>query len=88
MAARGATRRKKKTGAKTAGSKPPSGIQIKKANQGKMRKTAGAKSGQKISVQRLRQLKNSKNPTTRKRANFALNAKTKFGKPKKKKQQR
>lgn len=81
-----ATRRKKKTGGKSAGSgsKSPSGIQIKKANQGKMRKTAGAKSGQKISVQRLRQLKNSKNPTTRKRANFALNAKTKFNKPKKK----
>ena len=84
MAARGATRRKKKTGAKTAGAKPPSGIQIKKTNQGKMRKTAGAKSGQNISVQRLRQLKNSKNPTTRKRATFALNAKTKFNKPKKK----
>ncbi len=88
MAARGATRRKKKTSAKSSSSKPPSGIQINKANQGKMRKTAGAKSGQNISVQRLRQLKNSKNPTTRKRANFALNAKTKFNKPKKKKRTR
>ncbi len=84
MAARGATRRKKKYGGKAAGSKAPPGIQIKKANQGKMRKTAGTKSGQNISVQRLRQLKNSKTPTTRKRATFALNAKTQFGKPKKK----
>ena len=77
MATRGAIRRKKKRN-----------IKINPANQGKMRKTAGAKSGQKISVQRLRQLKNSKNPTTRKRANFALNAKTKFNKPKKKKRTR
>lgn len=53
-------------------------IRIKKANRGKMRKTAGAKKGQKISVARLRQLKRSKNPKTRQRANFALNAKTKF----------
>lgn len=70
---------------KTRSSKPPSGIKINPANQGKMRKTAGAKSGQKIPVERLRKLKNSKNPMTRKRANFALNAKTKFGKGKKKK---
>ncbi len=32
------------------------------------------KKGQKIPVAKLRKLKRSKNPTTRKRANFALNA--------------
>lgn len=49
-------------------------IRIKPSNRGKMRKTAGAKKGQKIPVSKLRQLKRSKNPTTRKRATFALNA--------------
>lgn len=51
-----------------------SGIKIKKSNQGKLRKTAGAKKGQKIPASKLRQMKNSKNPKTRQRANFALNA--------------
>lgn len=51
-----------------------SGIRIKKANRGKLRKTAKAKKGRKIPVSKLRALKKSKNPKTRKRANFALNA--------------
>jgi oligoendopeptidase F len=51
-----------------------SGIHIKKANRGKLRKAAGVKKGQKIPASKLRQMKRSKNPTTRKRANFALNA--------------
>ncbi len=51
-----------------------SGIKIKKSNQGKLRKTAGAKKGKKIPASKLQQMKRSKNPTTRKRANFALNA--------------
>ena len=54
-------------------------IRIKKANRGKLRRSAGAKKGQKIPVSKLRQMKRSKNPTTRKRANFALNAR-KWGK--------
>lgn len=49
-------------------------IHIKKANRGKLRKSTGTKKGAKIPVSKLRKLKNSKNPTTRKRANFALNA--------------
>jgi oligoendopeptidase F len=49
-------------------------IHIKKANRGKLRKAAGAKKGKKIPVSKLRKMKNSKNPKTRKRANFALNA--------------
>jgi oligoendopeptidase F len=57
-------------------------IRIKKANQGKLRKTAGAKKGKKIPVNKLRKMKNSPNPKTRKRANFALNAR-KFKKKKK-----
>lgn len=51
-----------------------SGINIKKANRGKLRKTAGTKKGSKIPVSKLQQMKKSKNPKTRKRANFALNA--------------
>lgn len=51
-----------------------SGIRIKKANRGKLRKSAGVKKGQKIPVSKLRKMKRSKNPKTRKRATFALNA--------------
>lgn len=51
-----------------------SGIKIKKANRGKLRKTAKVKKGQKIPASKLRSMKNSKNPKTRKRATFALNA--------------
>lgn len=50
------------------------GIKIKKKNRGKLRATAGAKKGQKIPASRLRALKKSKNPKTRRRATFALNA--------------
>jgi oligoendopeptidase F len=51
-----------------------SGIKIKKSNQGKLRKATGTKKGQKIPVAQLQKMKKSKNPTTRKRATFALNA--------------
>lgn len=57
-------------------------IRIKKANRGKLRKSTGTKKGQKIPAKKLRQLAKSKNPTTRKRAQFALNAR-KWGKGKK-----
>jgi oligoendopeptidase F len=49
-------------------------IDIKKANRGKLRKAAGTKKGQKIPVATLKKMKNSKDPKTRKRANFALAA--------------
>lgn len=54
-------------------------IRIKKANRGKLRKSAGVKKGQKIPASKLRKMKKSKNPKTRKRATFALNAR-KWGK--------
>ena len=54
--------------------KGKSGIRIKPGNAGKLRKTAKAKKGKKIPVKRLQQMKRSKNPKTRKRATFALNA--------------
>ena len=50
------------------------GIRIKPENRGKLRKTAKAKKGNNIPVATLKRLKNSKNPKTRKRATFALNA--------------
>ena len=50
-------------------------IDIKKASRGKLRKAAGTKKGQKIPVATLKKMKKSKDPKTRKRANFALNAK-------------
>jgi hypothetical protein len=49
-------------------------IRIKKSNRGKLRKSAGVKRNQKIPVSKLRQMKRSKNPKTRRRATFALNA--------------
>jgi oligoendopeptidase F len=49
-------------------------IRIKKANRGKLRKSAKVKKGRKIPVSKLRVMKRSKNPKTRKRATFALNA--------------
>jgi len=49
-------------------------IYIKKSNRGKLRKSTKTKRGKKIPVSTLRRLKKSKNPKTRKRANFALNA--------------
>jgi oligoendopeptidase F len=60
-----------------------SGIKIKKANRGKLRKSAGAKKGKKIPESKLRQMKKSKNPKTRRRATFALNAR-RWKKPKRK----
>jgi len=51
-----------------------SGIYIKPANRGKLRKSAKVKKGKKIPVAKLRAMKKSKNPKTRKRATFALNA--------------
>lgn len=51
-----------------------SGIHIKKSNRGKLRKSTGTKKGSKIPVSKLKKMKNSKNPKTRKRATFALNA--------------
>lgn len=63
MAARKKTKRRRK-----------SGIYIKPANRGKLRKTAKAKKGKNIPVSKLQAMKKSKNPTTRKRATFALNA--------------
>lgn len=50
-----------------------SGIKIKAANKGKMRAATGTKKGNKVSKQKLRKLKNSPDPKTRKRATFALN---------------
>jgi hypothetical protein len=49
-------------------------IRIKKANRGKLRRSAGVKKGKRIPVAKLRKMKRSKNPKTRKRATFALNA--------------
>lgn len=57
-------------------------IKIKKANRGKLRKSAGAKKDSKIPVSKLRKMKKSKNPKTRKRATFALNFRGKGGKKK------
>jgi oligoendopeptidase F len=51
-----------------------SGIKIKKSNRGKLRKAAKTKKGRKIPASKLRSMKKSKNPKTRKRATFALNA--------------
>lgn len=52
-----------------------SGISIKKSNAGKLRKSTGTKKGKTIPVAKLNKLAKSKNPTTKKRAVFALNAK-------------
>lgn len=49
-------------------------IKINPANRGKLRAAAGVKKGKNIPVATLQKMKNSSNPTTRKRANFALNA--------------
>ena len=57
---------------KASGTK--SGIKINPANKGKLRAAAGVKKGKNIPASKLQQMKNSPNPTTRKRANFAANA--------------
>lgn len=49
-------------------------IRIKKSNRGRLRKSAKTKKGKKIPASKLRSMKKSKNPKTRKRATFALNA--------------
>lgn len=49
-------------------------IKINPANRGKLRAAAGVKKGQKIPAAELAQMAQSKNPTTRKRAQFAINA--------------
>lgn len=64
---------RKKTTRRRKGRSP---IRIKKSNQGKLRKSAKVKKGKKIPVSKLRQMKRSKNPKTRKRATFALNARS------------
>ena len=51
-----------------------SGIHIKPSNRGKLRKSTGTKKGDKIPKSKLQKLAKSKNPKTRKRAQFALNA--------------
>lgn len=53
-----------------------SGIHIKKSNRGKLRRSTKTKKGNKIPVSKLRKMKKSKNPKTRKRATFALNARS------------
>jgi hypothetical protein len=65
--------------------KQRSPIRIKKSNQGKLRKATRTKKGSTIPVSTLRKLKNSKNPVTRRRATFALNARSfkKVGRKKK-----
>lgn len=49
-------------------------IHIKKANRGKLRRATKTKKGKNIPVSKLKAMKRSKNPKTRKRATFALNA--------------
>lgn len=53
-----------------------SGIHINPANRDKLRKTLGAKPGRKLSRTALERAKRSPNPLTRKRANFALVARS------------
>lgn len=50
------------------------GIKIKAKNRGKLRRATGTKKDKKIPVSTLRRLKRSKNPKTRRRATYALNA--------------
>lgn len=49
-------------------------ININPANKGKLRASAGAKKGQDIPVSKLQEMAKSGDATTRKRAQFALNA--------------
>jgi hypothetical protein len=52
-------------------------IKLKAANKGKLRKKAGlGKKGRKLTVAELNRMKRSPNPLTRKRATFALNARS------------
>lgn len=63
------------TAAKSGGGKK-NPIKIKAANAGKLRAAAAVKKGQKIPVAKLAALAKSKNPTTRRRAQFAINARS------------
>ena len=56
-----------------SGGKPPP-IKIRSANAGKLRAAAGVKKGRKIPAAKLATLAKSKNPKTRQRAVFAINA--------------
>jgi oligoendopeptidase F len=49
-------------------------IRIKPENKGKLHKSTGTPKGEKIPVSKLEKAKHSKDPKTRKRATFALNA--------------
>lgn len=51
-----------------------SGIHINPSNKGKLHKALGVPAGEKIPVRDLEKAAHSTNPTTRKRAQFALNA--------------
>ena len=52
------------------------GIHIKPENEGKLHKTMGVPEGKKIPLAALEKKKNSSDPATRKRANFAINARS------------
>jgi oligoendopeptidase F len=52
------------------------GIHIKASNRGKLRAATRTPKGKRIPVATLHRLARSKNPTTRKRAQFALNARS------------
>lgn len=60
----------------TGDSSSSSSIHIKPANKGKLHADLGVKQGQKIPVKRLEAAKNSSDPAVRKRATFALNARS------------
>ena len=64
--------------------KKKSGIRINPKNKGKLRAKAGVKKGAKIPLSTLRRLKKSKSAATRRQATFALNARTKFRKGRRK----
>jgi len=51
-----------------------SGIHIKPENKGKLHKTLGVAQDKKIPLSKLQAAKNSSNPKTRQRANFAISA--------------
>ena len=50
------------------------GIHIKPENEGKLHQSMGVPEGKKIPLAALEKKKNSDNPVTAKRANFAINA--------------
>ena len=52
------------------------GIHIKPENEGKLHKSMGVPEGKKIPLAALEKKKNSPDAATRKRANFAINARS------------